>query len=343
MRRFKISTAILLSVLVVSAIAFSTTASAEEVEAVKVITHFDEEKGLVSNNIFGLMAEASGKGWGLFIASVGGLHVYVDDVFLSIFQGRAAVVLNADYSTTEEGDPTETLWTYAAGEKLEDNLLYRVSSESGLWTAERLTSPREEVTALSARHRTLYIGTDSSLYYIEESELKGALNVEYRKILTGVSINTVVSMGDGTLALGMREEGSGASGLKIIGGEISGVTGWVDRLSGVDVTALLTTEDGLLIGTESSGIYLLGEGGEVRNITTSSPTGKINEILLDNGRLCVAADGGLFVGDLTTLTRCGLTGFDGSVTALAPGPGSLFWVGTKSNGLYLVEYLGAKK
>jgi len=342
-RRFKISTAILLSLLVVSAGAFSTAASAEEVEAVKVITHFDEEKGLSSNQIFGLVAESLGKGWGIFIASVGGLHVYIDDVFLSIFQGRKAVVLKAEYATTKEGDPTEILWTYAAGEKGEDDLIYRIVSESGLWTAERLNPPEEEVTALSARHRTLYIGTGSSLFYIEESELEGDLNVEYREILTGVSINAIASMGDGTLALGMKDAKSNRYGLKIIGGEIFGVTGWVEGLSGREVTVLLPTGRGLVIGTESSGVYLLGEGGEVRKITTTAPTAKINDILLDNGRLCVAADGGLFVGDLTTLTRCKLSGFGGSVTALAPGPGSLFWVGTKNNGLYLVEYRGAKK
>jgi hypothetical protein len=321
---------------------FSTLASAEETEAVKVIHHFDEEKGLVSNQIFGLTAEAPGKGWGLFIASVGGLHVYVDDVFLSIFQGRKAVVLKTEYTTTKEGDPTETLWTYAAGEVEEDDLLYRVFCESGLWTAERLKPPTGKVTALSAKHRTLYVGTNRSLYYVEESELKGDLNVEYREILTGVSINAVASLGDGTLALGMKEEGSGASGLKIIGGEISGVTGWVEEFSEEGVIALLSTDDGLLIGTESSGIYLLGEGGEVKKIATADPMAKINDILLDNGRLCVAADGGLFVGNLTTLARCKLSGYDGSVTALAPGPGCLFWVGTKSDGLYLVEYRGAK-
>lgn len=341
-RSFVVLTAIFLSVLVVSAGGFNT-AAAEEIEAVKVIHHFDEEKGLVSNNIYGLKAEAPGKGWGLFIASGGGLHVYVDDVFLSIFQGREAKVLTAEYGNSDEGEPTETLWTYAVGDEMADGLIYRIASGSGLWTAERLMPPGEEVTALSARHETLYVGMETSLSYIEESELKGDLRVEYREILAGVSINAVASMGDGTLALGMREEKSKGSGLKIIGGEIFGLTGWVERLSGMEVTALLETDDGLVIGTGSSGIYVLTEGGEVVEIPTVDPTDKVNDIILDNGRLCVAADGGLFIGDVKALMRCRLANSEAAVTALAPGPGALFWVGTDSDGVYLVEYRGAKE
>jgi hypothetical protein len=319
---------------------FVPHAFSEETNTIEIVSYFDEEKGLVSNRIYALSPEAPGKGWGVFIASGAGLHIYIDDVFLSVFQGRATTRL-----ATEYGEMKETLWAYAAGNKQRGDLLYRIISESGLWTAERTAPPTGTVACLSARHKTLYIGTDHSLLYIEEIELNG--EVKYKEILTDVSITAALALGDGTLALGLMDKESKKMGLKIIGGEMSGHTGWVENLSGHEVTALHKIDlidGGLLVGTKSSGLFLLDKKG-VRKIPASVKLKNINDILFDNSSLYAATDSGLFIGKistLATLTRYKVTDKSTKATALAPGPGSLVWVGTESGGLYLISYDGKK-
>ncbi len=324
---------------------FVPHAFSEETNAIEIVSYFDEEKGLVSNRIYALSPEAPGKGWGVFIASEAGLHIYIDDVFLSVFQGRATTRL-----ATEYGEMKETLWAYATGNKRKGDFLYRIISESGLWTAERTAPPTGAVVCLSASHKTLYIGTDHSLLYIEEMELDG--KIKYKEILTDVSITAALALGDGTLALGLMDKESKKMGLKIIGGEVSGHTGWVEGLSGYEVTALHKIvhdkfdliDGGLLVGTKSSGLFLLDQKG-VRKIPASVKLRNVNDILFDNGNLYAATNGGLFIGKistLATLTRYKVTDKDTKATALAPGPGSLVWVGTKSGGLYLISYDGKK-
>ena len=312
---------------------FVPHAFSEEPNAVEIVSYFDEEKGLVSNHIYALSPEAPGKGWGVFIASGAGLHIYIDDVFLSVFSGRKTTRL-----ATEYGDMKETLWAYATGDKKEGNLLYRIISESGLWTAERTAPPAEAVACLSARHKTLYVGTENSLFYIEEMELDG--DVEYKEILTDVSITAALALNDGTLALGLMDKESKKMGLKIIGGEVSGHTGWVEGLDGFVVTAIHKidiVDEGLLVGTKSSGVFLVDQKG-VRKIPALKKLKNVNDVLFDNGNLYAATDSGLFIGNLSKLIRHAVTDTSAKATALAPGPGSLVWVGTESGGLYLISY-----
>ncbi len=318
---------------------FVPYAFSAEPGAIEIVSYFDEEKGLVSNQIYALSPEAPGKGWGVFIASGAGLHIYIDDVFLSVFSGRATTRL-----ATEYGEMKETLWAYATGDKQRDDLLYRIISESGLWTAERTAPPTEAVVCLTARHKTLYIGTDHSLFYIEEMELEGKLKVEYKEILTDVSITAALALEDGTLALGLTETKSKEKGLKIIGGEILGHTGWIEDFTNFEITALHRLDVGLLVGTKSSGLFLLDQKG-VRKIPASVKLKSVNDILFDNGNLYVATDSGLFIGEistLATLTRYKVTDKNIKATTLAPGPGFHVWVGTKNSGLYLISYGGKK-
>ena len=318
----------------------STLSSAGELE---VMTRLHEEKGLLRDDVYSALPE---EGWGLFIASGGGLQVFLEYAFLPIFQGMGAIEMAKD--------PKGILWV-----RTNRGIIYRVSSADGIWTAEPFDAPvGKEITALAARHDTLYVGTAMGLYYIDDisSGPEG-----YKVIIADSHITSLLALGDGTLLAGVKDLLPEKTGLKIIGGEISGNRRWVGDLSSMMITTLWTDSNLIIVGTESSGAYVLSSG-DIRKLYFSTgddrigfeeierekkKQGRINTILYDEGILYVATDDGLFVGDLNIVSLTLLEDDDGpvksKVTTISPGPGLAVWMGTGDDGLFLVRYHGDDK
>ena len=183
------------------------------------------------------------------------------------------------------------------------------------------------------------MGSDRGFFWLDDPKSG------YHEILRDVSITSIYPLSDGTIVLGMSDSKSKMTGVKIIGGESYGRTGWIDELGKKTVTAITEGDSGLFLGTESSGVMILSEDG-ISEISTSVKTKRVNDILDDKGTIYVASEAGLFAFDAKDLSLIPLNGPDGSfsfeVTSLSPGPGASIWVGTKQNGVYLVRYRKGK-
>ena len=97
----------------------------------ELMSHLDEGKDLLGNDVYSALPE---EGWGVFIATGGGLQVFLEYTLLPIFQGMGAVDMAKD--------PAGTLWV-----RTDRGLIYRVDSEAGLWTADPFeSSPHDRRT-----------------------------------------------------------------------------------------------------------------------------------------------------------------------------------------------------
>lgn len=292
---------------------------------IEIIDHLNEETGLSGNKVTDLAPENDG--WGVFIASSGGLHVFLDYIYLPIFQKIAAEKIAPDSGGV--------IWALS-----DKGYIYRVSYEGGLWISERFHVPDgHNVTALAAQNGTLFVGSDKGFFWLDDPKSG------YHEILRDVSIRSVYPLSDGTIVLGMTDKKSKMRGTKIIGGEVYGRTGWIDEFGGKNVTLITEDGGGLFFGTESSGVMIFADGG-ISEIPSLVKTKKINDILPDEGTIYIASEAGLFASDTKVFSLVLLNGSDefsaSEITSLSPGPGASIWVGTKQNGVYLVRYRKGK-
>ncbi len=294
-------------------------------QEIEIVTHLNEETGLSANEVSDLAPENDG--WGVFIASSGGLHVFLDYVYLPIFQKIAAEKIAPDSGGV--------IWALS-----DKGYIYCISYEGGIWMSERFHVPEgHNVTALAAKNGTLYVGSDKGFFWLDDPKSG------YHEILKDVSIKSICPLSDGTIILGMTDKKSKMAGAKIIGGELYGRAGWIDELGGKKVTIITEGDSGLFFGIDSSGVMMLSGAG-VSEIPTSVKTKRVNDILDDSGTIYVASEAGLFASDTKSFSLVPLNGPDGpfslEVTSLSPGPGASIWVGTKQNGVYLVRYRKGK-
>jgi ligand-binding sensor domain-containing protein len=294
-------------------------------QEIEIITNLNEETGLSANEVCDLAPENDG--WGVFIGTSSGLHVFLDYVYLPIFQKIKAEIIAPDAGGV--------IWTLS-----DIGYIYRVSYDGGIWMSERFAVPGGcDVTALAARDGTLYVGSDRGLFWIDDPKSG------YNKILRDVSITSICPLSDGTIIVGIADKKTKKTGTKVIGGEIFGRTGWIDELDGKKVTIIIESEEEIIFGTESSGVVIMSDGG-VTEIASSVKTKRINDILDDSGTIYVASDTGLFALDTNSSSLVPLNGPEGTfkteVTSLSPAPGASIWVGTKQNGVYLVRYRKGK-
>jgi ligand-binding sensor domain-containing protein len=285
----------------------------------EIMDHKTEQEGLFSNTI---NAVSPAEGTGVFIASAGGLHILIDDFFLPIFQnipGRALA-----------GDPGGTLWAAA-----DDSLVYRITEHDAIWSATRFElGPGRSISAIAAGPGGVTIGTDSGLYFYGDGD------PALRTIIGAGAYTALAAAADGAVIAGCRDETHPGGGLLIVGGSFASRTGWVDELSGKDVSALLVDGERLLIGTRSGGLFALDDAG-VNGLALPPDAGGVTALLVSGRTTLVATDRGLYAGKSGDAFEP-LSATDGAapvaVTCLAPGPkrGSV-WVGTRTDGIYLVR------
>jgi len=297
---------------------------------VEVLTVLNTDSGLSGNRVNGL---APDRGFGVFVATDGGLHVFSDYVYLPIFQRMEAFMIT--------GGSDRTLWAL-----IDEPSLYRVRTDDDMWLADRIPRPEgaTTVTSLTSLDDSLFIATDTGLFFISDTE------DFYHPVLTDVAAITAMTFAhDGTLAVAMTDTEKGAPGLKIIGGELFGWSGWVPRLPDHPITALTITPDALFAGTNNGELFRIDRAGVSRiylspDILRAHFPGQINDIMADEGLLYVATENGLYIGDpdsdsITIAFNNDAPLADG-FTCLSPGPGLAVWAGTKSNGVYLITYRG---
>jgi len=293
-----------------------------------VLTVLNTDSGLSGNRVNGL---AQDRGFGIFIATDGGLHVFSDYVYLPIFQQMEAFMI--------AGGSENTLWAL-----IEAPSLYRVRTDDDMWYAERMTRPEGAavVTSLTSLDNSLFIATDTGLFYISDTE------DSYHQVLADTGTITAMTFApDGTLAVGITDTVNSTSGLKIIGGELFGRTGWIPDLSDHEITSLFLTPDALFAGTNDGELLRIDRAGVVRiylspDILRALFPGRVNDIMVDEGLLYVAAKNGLYIGDANSI-NIDLVFYDdspleGEFTCLSPGPGFSIWAGTADNGVYLITY-----
>jgi len=294
----------------------------------EVLTVLDTESGLSGNRIHGLAPDL---GFGVFIATNGGLHVFSDYVYLPIFQRQEAFMIT--------GGAGGTLWAL-----IEEPYLYRVRTDDEMWYAERMTRPERAttVTALASLEDTLFIATDTGLFYMSDAE------DSYHPVLTDTGPVTAMTFADdGTLALATTDAESGKAGLVILGGELFGRIGRVQEFPDHEITSLFLTPDVLFAGTSDGELFRIDRMDISHiylspNVLRALSPGRINDIMIDEGRLYVAAEHGLYIGDADAdnidIAVCEDAPLEGEFTCLAPGPGLAVWAGTKDNGVYLLTY-----
>ena len=294
----------------------------------EVLTVLNTDSGLSGNRVNGL---APDRGFGIFIATDGGLHVFVDYVYLPIFQKIEAYMI--------AGGLENTLWAL-----IDEPSLYRVRTDNEMWLAERIPRPEgsKEVTALASLSDTLFIATDTGLSCIADTD------DTYHPVLTDDSaVTAMITAAEGTLAVAMTDTESGAPGLKILGGEIFGRRGWVPELFNHEITSLWLAPNALFAGTKEGELIRIDRENAVR-VYLSPDTlralfpGRINDIMVDEDRLYVAAENGLYAGDADAdnidIVFDGDAPLEGAFTCLSPGPGFSIWAGTHDDGVYLITY-----
>lgn len=293
-----------------------------------MLTVLNTDSGLSGNRVNGL---APDQGFGIFIATDGGLHVFTDYVYLPIFQRMEAFMIT--------GGSGSTLWAL-----IEAPYLYRVRTDDDMWLTERMTYPvgATTVTSLASFDDSLFIATDAGLFYLSDME------ESYHQVLTGTGVVTAMAFAaDGTLAAAMTDVDRGGPGLKIIGGELFGRTGWVSGLFDHEITSLALTADALFAGTADGELFRIDRAGVVRvylspNTLRALFPGRVNDIIVDEGRLYTATENGLFIGDVDSvnidIVFYNDAPLEGEFTCLSPGPGLAVWAGTKHNGVYLITY-----
>ncbi|MBN1880888.1 MAG: hypothetical protein JW885_01835 [Deltaproteobacteria bacterium] len=294
----------------------------------EVLTLLNTDSGLAGNRVYGLAPDV---GFGIFIATNGGLHVFSDYVYLPIFQRMDALMIT--------GGSGSTLWAL-----IDEASLYRVRTDDDMWYAERITQPEEttKVTSMTSFDGSLFIATDTGLFYTSDTE------DSYHPVLTNSGPVTAMTFApDGTLALATTDTESRKPGLVILGGELFGRIGWVPECSDHEITSLFLTPDTLYVGTRDGELLHIDRTGVTRiylspEIFRSLHPGRINDIMVDEGRLYVAADNGLYIGDAgaaaVDIAFYGDAPLEGAFTCLSPGPGLSVWAGTADNGVYLITY-----
>jgi len=283
---------------------------------IEIIDHRTQEQGLFDNTVNAVVPAGDSD---VFIASAGGLHILSDYFFLPLFQNIPAVALSQD--------PGGDLWAAT-----DTGFIYRVTDRDGVWTAARFaTDPKKKITAITARHDAVTIGTGSGLYYAGPD---GALHT----ILKDTGVTALASADDGTIIAGARDRSHNRGGLLVIGGAFAGKTGWVNEISDGTVSTLFIDGDRLLIGTDDGRVFLMDSLG-VRDVELSENPGRITSILVSDGTTVVASDTGLYIstkdGPFEHVSDSG--GAPSHITSVSPGPGRAVWVGTESDGVYLVR------
>ncbi len=245
-----------LSLCLISVLLSLVTAYSGELE---IVDHKTEQEGLFSNAV---TAVSPADEAGVFIASAGGLHILIDDFFLPIFQnipGRALA-----------GGPGGTLWAAA-----DDSLVYRIIERDAIWSATRIpVDPGKKITAIAAGREGVTVGTDSGLYYYGDED------PTFRTIIGTGAFTTLAADADGVVIAGCRDETHTSGGVLIIGGSFGSRTGWVEELSGSNVTALLVDDERLLIGTQSGGLFVLDDAG-VHSLPLGPDAGGVTALLVD--------------------------------------------------------------
>jgi len=300
-------------------------ASAGEVEILAVL---DTDSGLSGNRVNGLAPDL---GFGIFIATDGGLHVFSDYVYLPIFQKMEAYMI--------AGGSENTLWAL-----IDEPYIYRVRTDNDMWLAERILRPdgATTVTSMTSLDNTLFIAGNTGLFYITDTE------DAYHPVLTNVGAVTAMAFSeDGTLLAAMTDPTSGAPGLKIMGGDLFGRHGWVPECSDHEITALFLSPDALFAGTADGEVLRLDRSG-ISRVSLSPDTlrallpGRINDVMVDENHLYVATEKALYVGDADAdkidVVFSGDSPLEGEFTCLSPGPGFSVWAGTKGDGIYLMTY-----
>ncbi len=282
----------------------------------EIIDHRTAEEGLFDNTV---NAVSSAGNAGVFIASAGGLHILSDYYFLPIFQKIPAVALSQD--------PAGDLWAATS-----PGFIYRITDRDDLWTASRFpVDPGMKITAIAARFGIVTIGSDSGLYYAGPD---GALHT----IIRDTGVTALAAAEDGTIIAGARDRAHRKGGLLIIGGAFAAKTGWVGELSGRTVRALLVDGDRLLIGTDAGGAFVLSADG-LRNVALPGKPGRITAFLVYGETTVIASDTGLYAstkgGAFESFSAEGNAPI--GITSLTAGPDQTIWVGTKSDGIYLVR------
>lgn len=279
----------------------------------EVIDHRTEHEGLPDNAIAAVRPAGDSA---VFIASAGGLFVLSDDFLLPIFPNVPVLALSQD--------PGGDLWAATSA-----GLIYRVTDRDGLWTAARFgVDKAKKITAIAAGLGALIFGTDSGLYYAGPDGLT-------HTIITQTGFSALAATEDGTIIAGARDRAHKKGGLLIIGGTFAARTGWVDEISGSAVGVLFVDGDRLLIGTDAGTLFILDAAG-IRNAVLTGNPGRITALLVQDGITLVGCKSGLYAstgGGAFEPVPAAPSG----VTALSPGPRKSVWVGTESDGVYLVR------
>ncbi len=298
------------AVVLFSNVSFSAT--------LEIVDHKTDQEGLFNNAVNALAPADSGA---VFIATNGGLHIFIDYYFLPIFQnipGRALV-----------RDPDGSLWAVAG-----DRFLYHVSERDGMWSAARIAfTAARKITAVAASRGFLAVGTASGLYAYDDSAR------EFRLTIKGGTYTTLAAFPDGTIVAGATDREHPKGGLEIIGGSFGSRTGWIEELAGQAVSALVIDAERLYVGTRSGRVFVRDEGG-VQPISLPGSPGRITAFEMSGSMLLVGAERGLYTaapdGTFELLSPSDVPAPSG-VTSLAPGKDGTVWVGTEKDGVFLVR------
>jgi ligand-binding sensor domain-containing protein len=305
-------------ILLVAALFMLTAPSVAASARLEIATHKTEEQGLPNNSVTALAPEGES---GVFIASGGGLHVFLDYYFLPLFQHIGATAL----VRSPQGD----LWAAT-----DSGLIYRIRESDGIWTATRYRfAGKQKINTIAAERDALFIGTDLGVYCFSEA------NRAFLRVTREGAVAALACLPDGTLIAAVKDRNRSKSGLAIIGGRFLSRTGWVEELAGITIASLFVDADHLLAGTQDGRVFLLDASG-IREITLEQRPGTVRALLLAGDLLVIGSDNGIFTGPIDgPLSR--LVDGDGTaiagVTCLAAGPGSSVWVGTSKDGIYLVK------
>ncbi len=222
---------------------------------------------------------------------------------------------------------------------------------TGLWwtaSTEGPLRPREGVpdgisvqALLEDREGSLWIGTlEDGLYQLMESSFR---NVTASDGLSSPMVWSVFEGRDGTLWIGTQR--GGLQGWRPGGGvQAFGPP----ALRDATVLSLAESAEGLWVGTEAAGAYLLlQDGTQTLHLTTADglPHPAVTSILpRDRGTVWLGTDGGLarFADRRITVFGPGEGLPDPGVTALAPREDGGLWVGTRK-GLAILDGSGLRQ